>query len=200
MKKATIAIDIDEVLADFASSWVAFSNKKWKTNLTVADYDEDWMRVWGVDVKEFKQRAGLHLQERLVANLQHDDAALPVLGKLNDDYNLLIVTSRPTKMREDTLQWLADHFPLFEEGNVHFAGFWDAADEHSIHKTKGELAKQLGADFLIDDQLKHCNAAAANGITSLLFGDYSWNQADSLPKGVTRVSNWAAVERFFYEQ
>jgi hypothetical protein len=30
-----------------------------------------------------------------------------------------------------------------------------------------------------------------------LFGDYTWNQADDLPNGITRVKDWAAVEEYF---
>ena len=39
--------------------------------------------------------------------------------------------------------------------------------------TKGMLAKEIKADYLIDDQLKHCSAAAELGIPALLFGVYA---------------------------
>jgi hypothetical protein len=52
----------------------------------------------------------------------------------------------------------------------------------------------------IDDQPKHCVAAADIGIKALLFGEYSWNRTDTLPVGVARVKDWVAVLQYFDEQ
>lgn len=63
--------------------------------------------------------------------------------------------------------------------------------------TKGELAKSIGADYIIDDQIKHVLAAAELGIRGILFGDYAWNKADVLPDNVTRVNDWQEVLNYF---
>lgn len=34
-----------------------------------------------------------------------------------------------------------------------------------------------------------------DGIRTLLFGDYPWNQAETLPPNVVRVTNWDEVCR-----
>lgn len=49
MKRLTIAVDIDDVLADNAAGFVTFSNERWGTNLTPDDYGEHWVKVWQVD-------------------------------------------------------------------------------------------------------------------------------------------------------
>jgi 5'(3')-deoxyribonucleotidase len=119
-----------------------------------------------------------------------------VLQELKKDYRLVILTSRREMVKDETLAWLNDVFAdVFSE--VHFTGFWDTVSEDRYFLTKGELAKQIGADYLIDDQPKHCFAAAEAGVASILFGDYAHSRALELPEGVTRCKDWAAVQEYF---
>lgn len=199
MSRATIAIDIDDVLADNAAGFVAFSNRKWGTSLRPEDYDEHWAKVWQVDHEEVERRAAAFHQSGVFREYERTDAAVPVLKRLSQDYNLIIVTSRRLEVRDDTVGWIHRHYPgVFTDEAIHFAGIWDVIDEHSIHRTKADVVEQLGADYLIDDQTKHCVAVAEKGRETLLFGDYSWNQMHPLPDRVARVNDWAAVERYFY--
>lgn len=200
MPKPIIAIDIDDVLADYAAGFVAFSNQRWGTNLTVDDYDEHWGDVWKVDLEEIQRRATTIHDERLVKDLMHKSEAVPVLERLSKRFDLVIVTSRRIQNKDDTLAWLRLHYPMISTEAVTFSGFFDTIKEGSIHQTKGSIISSLGARYMIDDQLKHCLSAAERGVEALLFGDYGWNQANELPAGVTRVRDWASVGEFFDER
>lgn len=96
----TIAVDLDDVLSASVPGFVAYSNKRWGTTLTLDDYDED--------------------------------------------------------------------------------------------------CEQLSAQYLIDDQVKHCNTVAEGGITTLLYGDYAWSRNAEVHDRVKCVQNWQEVEEFFY--
>lgn len=197
--RKTIAIDIDDVLADNAGGFVEFSNQRWGTNLTPAQYDEHWSQIWQVDHEETERRSTIFNQSGVLKTYRHDDRALPVLRRLSQDFNLLVITSRRLQTKGDTTAWLHEHYPgVFTDETIHFAGIWDRVNEQSISLTKGDLVDTLGADYLIDDQLKHCQAVAARGKQALLFGDYQWNQLAPLPTGIVRVDSWLAVEQFFY--
>ncbi len=78
-----------------------------------------------------------------------------------------------------------------------FSGIWDDGKQDAHKRTKTEILQSIGADFLIDDQLKHCISAADAGIGAVLFGAYPWNRVDTLPRGVTRCSDWSAVLEYF---
>jgi len=110
-----------------------------------------------------------------------------------------VVTSRRREASKDTIDWIKRHFgDVFEE--IHFAGIWDNLDGNVLEKLKldkTEICKQIGADYLIDDQPKHCIAAADAGIKALLFGDYKWNRNTKLKTGMTRVNNWQEVLEYF---
>ena len=196
MAKQVIAVDIDDVLAATAESLVAYSNQQWGMNLVPEDYRERWGEMWGVDVETERQRATHVHEQRLFRDFTHDEAALPVLTRLAEKYELVIATSRTRNIRDDTLEWLELHYPgLFSD--VHQSGLYDEFTAESHLGTKAELIKEIGADYLIDDQPKHCLAVAEAGIETILFGDYSWQRGLELPAGVTRCHDWAAVGEYF---
>ncbi len=199
MTKPIIAIDIDDVLADYSAEFVLASNRLWGTKLTADDYDEDWVKLWGIDIYEAMDRGKVLFEDRIHERLKHKDDAVAVLQSLSERFTLKILTARNDQSKESTLKWFTRHYPMIDHQNITFAGLWDNPDENVAKRTKGELAKNMGVQYLIDDQLKHCKAAAEHGITALLFGDYRWNQIDELPAGVTRVVNWEAVKQYFDE-
>ena len=197
MTKPIIAIDIDDVLADYADGFIQFTNEHWGTSLTIDDYDEHWANVWKVEHDEVVKRADKIHELRMIKGLLHKAEACDVLSRLSDRYQLIIVTSRRIQNKEDTLEWLKLHYPMIMPQEVTFSGFYDTISDDSVHRTKGKIVSSLGAAFLIDDQLKHCVSATKHGVQSLLFGNYSWNRGEDLPDGVSRVGNWQEVEDFF---
>jgi 5'(3')-deoxyribonucleotidase len=198
MKKKIIAVDIDDVLADSAAHFVNFSNQNWGTSLHVDDYTEHWAEMWGIDQEEMQSRANVIYESKMQLKVSHFSDAHSVLKYLSKDYKLVITTSRHRLVQQDTVEWLNKNFEgIFED--IHFAGIWDAGhhSDHAINLTKADLHKEIGADYVIDDHPKHCLAAAEKGITSLLFGDYSWNRGVRSTKNMIKVKGWAEVKDFF---
>lgn len=197
MKKQTIAVDIDDVLANSAAGWVQHSNTFWDMNLTVDDYVENWREMWGVEHDEFIRRRDQILDNRIVNTFAPDVEAKATLLNLKKQYKLIITSARNNVLSEGTHQWLNEHFGgVFEE--IHLAGFYDSGHKDAHLLTKAELLQAVGADYLIDDQPKHCLAAAEVGIPAMLFGDYAWNRdIGKLPSGVTRARNWQEVGEYF---
>lgn len=196
----TIAVDIDDVLALSAKDFIAFTNQRWGTSLAVDDFDEHWAKVWQVDHEEEQIRKKEFFASGIVKNYDHFPEALEVLKKLKKNYELVILTSRIKLLSQDTRDWIDRNYGnIFSE--IHFSGIWDDPNKLSIEKvkyTKAEVFHEIGADYLIDDQLKHCEAVAEARIPVLLFGDYKWNQTTKkLPATITRVKNWQEVLEYF---
>jgi FMN phosphatase YigB (HAD superfamily) len=199
MAKPTIAIDIDDVLADSAKGVVNFSNKRWGTNLEVKDYQEHWSDMWGVDHSVAAGRLAEMVEHKLPTTYDSSEQGMKVLRELHKEYRLIIVTSRLMSIQKETKAWLDEHYgDIFDE--IIYSGFYETYEEGSFHRTKDLILKEKDASYFIDDQLKHCVAASKVGIKSLLFGDYPWNQAEALPNGVQRVKNWQAVKEYFDEE
>ena len=198
MPKPIIAVDIDDVLSNLAQELVNFSNRTWGTNLSIGDYNEHWGEMWKVDDLEIKRRSAEIHGSDLTSNLTHNPDAKPVLKTLAKKYNLVLATSRRRLITQETKDWIDRYFNNIFSG-VHFSGVFDNNKHASIQVqlTKTEILKQIGAHYLIDDQPKHCFAAAEAGITALLFGDYKWNRNVKLEKNMVRVKNWQEVLEYF---
>jgi uncharacterized HAD superfamily protein len=191
----TIAIDIDNVLAASAESFVVISNRLFGDHITVDDFNEDWQKMWGINHDEAVRRAKILFEHQYQKGYLPTDGASKAINELSMHYNLVLVTSRKKISEDLTRNWLKQHFEYpFEE--IVFADFWDddnknAKDGHLRHK--GDLFAQVNADIVIDDQLKHCVAAAEQGMQVVLFGDYPWNQANELPDSIIRCKDWVDV-------
>src|SRR3990167_498070 len=198
MPKKTIAIDIDDVLAANAENFVEFSNKKWGTHLRPDDYTEHWAELWDVDFDEVEKRRDIIVSEKVFLKHRWFEDAKKVLKELSKNYKLVIVSSRGPGVQSDTIDWINQSFEgVFSE--IHFAKIWDRPIHilEQLKMTKAEVCREIGADYLVDDQPKHCLAAADAGITALLFGDYKWTRVNNLPKNVIKVRNWPAVLEYF---
>lgn len=196
MKKPIIAIDIDDVLAVNVPEFITYSNQKWGTRLTLDDYDEHWSKLWAVDHAEVEKRASEWHGSGIFRRYQKIDGAHGVLQRLKKKYELVIVTARRIELEQDTLAWIEEYFPEFFS-EIHFAGMWDKISSTSHLETKAGLCREIGADFLIDDQPKHCLAAAEVGLQVLLFGKYPWNKAVNDSDNLKRAVNWQEVAEYF---
>lgn len=194
----TIAVDIDDVLAANAEGFVEFSNKRWGTHLKPDDYTEHWAEMWGVDLEEVEKRRDVIVEERVFLKHRLFEEAQSALKKLAKNYKLVVVSSRGPRVQADTIDWINQSFDgIFSE--VHFAKIWDRPINilEQLKMTKAEVRREIGADYLIDDQPKHCLAAAQAGITASLFGDYKRTRVNNLPKNVIKVKSWPAVLEYF---
>ncbi len=169
MGKPIIAIDIDDVIAANAKGFVEYSNRCYGTKLTVEDYDDRWALVWQVEHDEAERRAVEYHASGHIGTYDYIDGAYAVLKKLSESFKLIVITARRNTVSQLTHDWIDKYYPsIFED--IIFAGFFDTATPESLKMTKAELAKKHLADYLVDDQLKHCLAASEIGITALLFG------------------------------
>lgn len=196
MNKPTIAVDIDDVLALSVDKFIEWSNDKFGTNIKFEDYIEDWSELWGISQAETTERVNQMYGEGLPAKYSHIEEAVEVLNKLKADYELVVATARRSAEHMVSRDWIKKHYPaVFKD--IHFAGIWDEITEQSPQKTKAKLCQELGVDYLIDDQVKHCIGVDEIGVKALLYGDYPWNKHIELPEGIKRVHNWKEVEDYF---
>lgn len=192
MSRPTTAVDIDDVIVDHYEEVVKFHNERYGTAHTLEDYTTDhWSQVWGTNHEETERRAK-EFASRGVHDRKIKPGAIEAIKKLGLSRDLVIVTVRRKVNVQPTREWLDKHFAnVFRE--IHFLPIW----EENTKQTKADICRELGADHLIDDNLRHCSVAAERGIKALLFGDYPWNQASKLPTGVSRMQDWKAVLEYF---
>jgi 5'(3')-deoxyribonucleotidase len=202
-KRPVISIDIDDVLAAGAQAFIEYSNERWGTNLTIDDYEDNWAKLWNLDRTSASDlTVETQRVEDFFANclprMHHDTSAYEVLAALKQDFDLIVVTARRLHTKADTLVWAEEHFPgIFDQDKIYFAGFYDTIGKHSLLGHKGDLLKELGAHYHIDDQPKHCNGAISRGVKAILFGDYAWQYKELVDENVVRVRTWPDILEYF---
>jgi uncharacterized HAD superfamily protein len=196
--KQIIAVDIDDVLADELPAMREFINKTYGLQLTAEDYDIEsphagfWLEVWGVGKEEGQARYRAFTEAQVPAQFGILNGALEGIERLKQKYTLVIVTARDQPFTDVTHTWLSKHFPeTFKR--IEFVHAWSTDEKVS----KAVICKQIGADFLIDDSLEHCEMAAEAGLQVVLYGDYGWNRRATEVAGITRAKDWQAVLEYF---
>lgn len=200
MSREVIAVDLDDVVSSQTDVFIDFSNERYNTQLTQDDFKEPgeywgyYERLWDVDKEEADRRFNEFLNERYPLRQIVSPQTAEALRRLKEHYDLEIVTSRGQDYQEATIAWIQDHIPDVFRG-VQFVDLWHT---NTVKATKAAICREIGAGYLIDDNVDHCNLAAEAGLCALLFGDWGWNSHQKLHPGVTRVADWRAVLEYFH--
>ena len=188
-----VACDLDEVLADLIPPLIHYHNTMYGTNLSKDKVHRyNLWEVWGGTKEEAINKVhDFYLTEDFKNILPVPDSqkAISVLSKKNE---LIIITSRPTHLYDNTISWVEKHFPnLFSE--VYLTNQWSKSNPG---KSKSEVCTDLGVNLLIEDSFDHAKECAQSGVKILLM-DRPWNQEQNLPQGITRVKSWEEVVQQF---
>lgn len=195
MTKPVIAIDIDDVLADGTNALIDAANRRYDLSLTPEDY-----HTVGGDFKGYYERVwATHGVESIVSfdelseEMATDQSNVPLLAgaqfavtELSRRFHIVFITARPEEWEAATRRWFSQHFGN-DDVELYFAGSHDG----TMAMTKGQQAKALGADLLVDDNPRNCQTALDEGLKTILFGEYGWQQ--NPPDTMIRCKGWPEV-------
>jgi len=197
MSKPVIAVDIDEVLSPLRDVVLAHHNEEYGTNFPVGGPEAHYFLsdYTGDSDEVIKAKLSRFVDSEAFRNIKPLEQAVEVLGKLEQRFEIIVVTARQDFYYDVTQEWLKRHFP----GVFKSAHFTDYSVGTELKIPKSQVCRENGASYLVDDSLKNTAEVAAAGLDAILFGDYPWNQADELPDGVTRCKDWPAVLEYFQQ-
>lgn len=176
--KPVLAVDVDEVIAYFIPALAEFHNEAFGGTVLTAQsfHSYDFCHVWGGTIEDsYVKMDGFYASSHFL-NLKPIPHAFETLKKLQDDFELHVVTSRQFAIQDPTLKWVEQHFPnIFTE--IHFGNHYSR--EGKV-RSKPEICRDIGAVLLIDDSLQYALHCYKADIPVLLFGEYAWNQRESV--------------------
>ncbi len=199
MSKGKIAVDIDDVLSPQVDVIIDFSNQRYGTALSHADFKAPgkywgyYEQLWGVDAVEGARRFQVFLREKYPLRQKILTETKQIIQQLKASYDLEIVTSRTADYQQATIEWLDSQLPGIFNG-VHFVDLWSGGSRKA---TKAKICQEIGAGYLVDDNAEHCNLAAEAGVRALLFGEFGWNMYQEIHPNVKRVADWQGVMDYF---
>lgn len=185
-----IALDVDEVLADFLAKMIEYHNQEYGTSLKRSDfYTYDWWHVWGGTADE-----AFHKLYQFMLSPMNDEV-MPILGAVEGvralkeaGHRLAVITGRPKQVSYLTEEWLERWFAgLIDE--------FHSTDMHIFNHgsdSKGTLCRDLHADLLIDDMYKYGEECTQFSVPFFLF-DSPWNRDYQLKPSMRRVKSWSEI-------
>jgi len=185
-----IAIDIDEVLADFANPFDKYIQKKYGLTMDRNKWNtEEWWQAWGGSKTTAVGKIYEFVSSGALRKLPPIKGAKDGVRKLKEQgHELIIITGRAADWMDVTKIWLDKNFPsAFSQT--------ESTDFHVAKgglKTKGILARELGCDILIDDFPHYAEEAIKNGVKVLLF-DTGFNHIYKEHDDIHRVKDWEEV-------
>lgn len=193
MLKKVLAVDNDDVLFSLVEAIFTYYNSIYKTNLTLKD-----QVVFNLDTTfKLSEEATMDIiyrfyRSKYLLATKPIPGAFSTLKKLKDDYDLILITARPTFTKKVTLQALKEHFPdIFS--SVYLT---NAFSKSGRKKLKSEVCLEVGAKLLIDDAFHNAEDCADKGIPVVLFRR-PWNQtvtkSDLKGKSIYPAKNWLEV-------
>jgi len=171
-----LIVDLDDVMGDLLTPWLARYNWGWNDNLTINDITE-----WDI-AKFVKPECGEKIFQFLEPtvtgyslwnNMEPMEGAIEALGVLSEKMEIFVVSSVSGNYRicEYKDRWLRKHFPFLDPKKFYFV-----SDKSGVC-----------GDFMVDDY--HKNLIGFNGM-KILF-DHPHNANIKVKDGINlRVHNW----------
>ncbi len=172
-----IAVDMDEVLADFSTELIRRVNKKYELNITKSD-------VLGTPLHTLYPELTDDIFEivntdSFFRNLPVIKDSQEVLEELSHHYQIIVATAAMLSPNSFTAKydWLREHFPFLNPNFFVFCG-----DKSTIK-----------ADYLIDDHIYQLNTFGDRGI--MFTSPHNVNEPYDL-----RMDNWQELRTYFLEK
>jgi len=177
-----IAVDVDDVLADFFDQLIIFHNDKYHTSFKKEDFTSyDVWNTWGETKEKSIQKVIQFCKSEYFERISPIEDSLHAIKLLEKNHKLIIVTSRFDIVADKTVAWLKKYYhDSFKE--IHFS-------QYDKDVKKSELCKKLGAQVIIDDAERNILDCAQAGMTVLVY-DCPWNQHIRTSDKIIRVYNW----------
>ena len=172
--KKRIAVDMDEVLADFSGTSLKLMNEYVGTNFTKKDLEgKKIMDLFPNDLEYFFEK----IQERdYFRTFPVIEGSQEVLHRLSEHYEIMIATAAmevPNSF-DAKYDWLREYFPFLNPSLFVFCG-----DKKVIH-----------ADYLIDDNINQLKSFTGRGVMleapNNVHIDYD-----------VKMKNWDEIEKYF---
>ncbi len=185
-----IALDLDEVIADTLSPLILFHNETFGTHLKKEYFlSYNWWEVWGGTKEQAIEKFFEFTKSKYFSKVLPIAESVPAIQYLSKNNNLYVITGRQQELLSVTTTWLNQYFPnTFKDIFITNHPQWSKGGNT---KTKIEIIKQIGAQFLVEDNLLYARECEAFNIPVLLF-DYPWNQ-EPLPTNTKRIHSWSEV-------
>lgn len=178
-----IGVDLDDTVFEFMKSFLKIFEERYRKKISfeeVISYDLSFLT--GLETDKIVE---------LIKNIGNEnfvlcEGAKESILELSENNKIFFITSRV--FRDGTLESLKKTFPKMN---------FDLIFSHNPYvktgkKTKSEICRNLGINFMIEDDLIHSEKCAKEGVKTLLL-EKPWNQSYEDNENIIRVTGWPEI-------
>ena len=175
-----LGVDLDEILTDFNRSLLSYYNDKYHKSFLESEMKTYFLSdIAGLSRKEEYRIINEYFNSETFRGLLPSANSVEGINNLGEKFELYLITSRPNAVKKSTILWIEDHFP-------------DIFKFIIFSKNKTKICKNLGIEYIVEDNPKIAEDCARHGIQVFLFSK-PWNIKLSPCAGVTRVNNFKEI-------
>ena len=180
-----IGVDIDEIITEYMKSFLVFLRKEKNLSGEYKDlFTYEFEKCFEISKDEMKDYVREHTGlELTLIELKLVEGALEAVNFLDDNHEILFITSRHIDNKEKTFTFFKKHFPE-KEFKIIFSG-----DLLGDNKSKAELCKENGCELMVEDNLDYALDCVSKGVQVILM-DKPWNKSGKIHENLIRVENW----------
>ncbi len=184
MKRLVIAIDCDDVLVASTRFIIDTYNKAYDTSVQLQSAHVSGNPDWQAERDEVHRRIRVIQLSEGYGQLAPSSQAIEAINQLAAQHEIHLVTARSQEIAAVTQQMVDLYFP----------NCFTSIEHTGFNTSKEKACLAIGAQLLVDDNLKHLLASQSVGVESLFwFGDYPWQDKSILPRGITATRSWPDV-------
>jgi len=200
MAKKVIAIDIDEVLADWYHFALPKLNRILGTSVKIDSRKEipfNLDEFFGVSEKKIHQALDKMYKKSPISEILPVAGAQEAVDKLSKQFKLIAVTARPKKFWRETKDWVKKHFD--SEIEVFFGTGQGNPTGGENHKDdKLTICKKTNAKFIIEDNPSEILAFLGTSTRPLCLA-WPWNKSLEGKPNIVR-GDWKKLLKFILDR
>ncbi|MEK6871795.1 MAG: hypothetical protein AABX16_02735 [Nanoarchaeota archaeon] len=191
-ERKKIGIDRNECKNEFIFGFLHFYNLTYRIHFQLSDVTNyNLWEILGCSKQELIQKIHAFYESPYFFHLPVAPGSQEAIRQLAKHYDLYIITSRPKILQEKTKRWTHQHFFPDRFKKIIFTNEWNL-NGTGKNKSKGDLCKELGISYMIEDNADYANECAEQGISVFLLKKL-WNQKSAIHSNVCRVTNWHEI-------
>lgn len=198
MKKVG-ALDCDDVLADLHNYLLKYVNETFGWNVKREDHTlYDLEKIWKCTKEESVKIIDDFYNHEYFNQIKPVEGAQEAVKMLSEDYELVVITSRPVEIEKHTNDWFERYFSNRIKKVICTGHYTRSSNKIS----KAEICIEEKASFILEDNLDVVRECALNGIKPFLF-DQPWNRngmtsTEEKRSGIVRIyhPHWRNVHEY----
>lgn len=187
-EKLKIGIDIDDVSLDFLPTFLEYCKTR-NPPLEIINGMKGHIGEWfGLSREGFRKVHRDFTSTDFYDNMSLVEGFADAYPELINFSTSILITSRAEKRKKRTLNCYQKQIPGFNFP-IYFSG-----EFHGGNLTKGNLCRELGVRYHIDDNPSYLDSCLRENVHVFLF-NRPWNEdyPDNKTKNVTRVFGWEDI-------